>query len=63
MKTILITRFLGGQNKIGLRFEVELCIRRNGEEIRNLLHRIERTKDNYWPDDMNGMPNAQHNAE
>ena len=43
--------------------EVEHCIRGGGEEIRNFLHRIKRTVDKGWPDDMNGIEAAQQNAE
>ena len=42
---------------------MEHCIRGDGEEIRNFLHRIKRTVDNGWPDDMNGIEAAQQNAE
>ena len=43
--------------------EVEHCIRRDGEEIRNFLHRIKRTVDKGWPDDMEGIAPADHGAE
>ena len=43
--------------------EVEHCIRGDGEEIRNFLHRIKRTVDKSWPDDMNGIEAAHHAAE
>ena len=43
--------------------EVEHCIRGDGEEIRNSLHRIKRTVDKSWPADLNGIEAAQHNAE
>ena len=43
--------------------EVEHCIRGDGKEIRNLLHRIKRTVDKGWPDDLNGIEAAHHNAE
>ena len=43
--------------------EVEHCFRGDGEEIRNFLHRIKRTVDKGWPDDMNGIEGAQQNAE
>ena len=35
----------------------------DGEEIRNFLHRIKRTVDKGWPDDLNGIEAAHHNAE
>ena len=47
--------------------EVEHCIRADGEEIRNLLHRIKKTVDKGWPDDMVriafGDQNAEHTAQ
>ena len=42
--------------------EVEPCIRGDGE-IRNFSHRIKLTVDNGWPDDLNGIEAAHHNAE
>ena len=58
-----ITTISDGRNKFRLRMEVEHCIRGDGEEIRNFLHRIKRTVDKGWPDDLNGVDPAQHNAE
>ena len=43
--------------------EVEHCIRGDGEEIRNFLHRIKRTVDKGWPDDLNGIEAAHHATE
>ena len=43
--------------------KVEHCIRGDGEEIRNLLHRIKKTMDKEWPDDMRGIAPADHGAE
>ena len=43
--------------------EVEHCIRGDGEEIRNFLHRIKRTGDKGWPDDMEGIAPADQVAE
>ena len=63
IRTNFITRFSDGRNKFRHRLEVEHCIRRDGEEIRNFLHRIKKTVDKGWPDDMNGIARAQHNAE
>ncbi len=63
VRTNFITRFSDGRNKIRYRMEVEHCIRGDGEEIRNFLHRINRTVDKGWPDDMNGIEAAQQNAE
>ena len=63
VRTNFITRFSDGRNKIRYRLEVEHCIRGDGEEIRNFLHRIKRTVNKGWPDDMNGTEAAQQNAE
>ena len=43
--------------------EVEHCIRGDGEEIQNFLHRIKRTVDEGWPDDLNRIEAAHHVAE
>ena len=43
--------------------EVEHCIRADGEEIRNFLHRIKRTVDKGWPNDMEGIAPADHGAK
>ena len=40
VRTNFITRFSDGGNKFRYRMEVEHCIRGDGEEIRNFLHRI-----------------------
>ena len=63
VRTNFITRFSDGRNKFRYRLEVEHCIRGDGEEIRNFLHRIKRTVDKGWPDDLNGIEAAHHNAE
>ena len=63
VRTNLITRFSDGRNKFRYRMEVEHCIRGDGEEIRNFLHRIKRTVDKGWPDDLNGIEAAHHAAE
>ena len=63
VRTNFITRFSDGRNKFRYRMELEHCIRGDGEEIRNLLHRIKRTVDKGWPDDLNGIEAAHHNAE
>ena len=42
---------------------MEHCVRRDGEEIRDFLHRIKKTVDKGWPDVMNGSARAQQNAE
>ena len=63
IRTNFITRFSDGRNKFRHRLEVEHCVRRDGEEIRNFLHRIKKTVDKGWPDDMNGVARAQQNAE
>ena len=43
--------------------EVAHCIRADEEEIRNFLHRIKKTVDKGWPDDMVGIAVADQNAE
>ena len=43
--------------------EVEHCARGDGEEIRNLLHRIKKIVDKGWPDDMEGIVEADRAAE
>ena len=63
VRTNFITRFSDGRNKFRYRMEVEHCIRGDGEKIRNFLHRIKRTVDKGWPNDMNGIEAAQRNAE
>ena len=63
VRTNFVTGFSDGRNKLRFRMEVEHCIRGDGEEIRNFLHRIKRTVDRGRPDDLNGFEAAQHNAE
>ena len=63
VRTKFITRFSDGRNKFRYRMEVEHCIRGDGEEIRNFLHCIKRTVDKGWPNDLNGIEAAHHNAE
>ena len=43
--------------------EVEHCVRGDGEEIRNFLHRIKKFVDKGWPDDMEGIVEADRAAE
>ena len=63
VRTNFITRFSDGRNKFRYRMEVEHCTRGDGEEIRTFLHRIKRTVDKGWPDDLNGIEAAHHAAE
>ena len=63
VQTNFITRFSGGRNNFRYRMEVEHCIRRDGEKIRNYLHRIKRMVEKSWPDDLNGIEAAHHVAE
>ena len=63
VRTLFITRFSDGRNKFRHRMEVEHCIRADGEEIRNFLHRIKKTVDKGWPDDMVGITPGDQNAE
>ena len=43
--------------------EVDHCVRRDGEEIRNFLHRIKKFVDKGWPDDIEGIAEADRAAE
>ena len=61
--TNLITRFSDGRNKFPYRMEVKTCVRGDGEEIRNFLHRIKRTADKGWPDDIEKIAPADHGAK
>ena len=63
VRTNFITRFSDGRNKFRFRMEVEHCFRGDGEEFGNFLHRIKRTVDKGWPDDLNGIEAAHHAAE
>ena len=63
IRTIFNTRFSDGGNKIRHQLEVEHCVRREGKEIRNFLHKIKKTVDKSWPDDMNGIARSRQNAE
>ena len=58
-----ITRFSDGRKKFRHRMEVEHCVRGDGEEIRNFLHRIKKIVDKGWPDDMEGFAEADRTAE
>ena len=61
--TLFLTRFSDGRNKFRHTKEVEHCIRTDGEEIRNFLHRIKKTVDKGWPDDMVGIAPGDQNAQ
>ena len=63
VRTNFTTRFSDGRNKFRYRMAMEHCIRGDGEDIRNFLHRIKRTVDKGWPDDLNGIEAAQQNPE
>ena len=43
--------------------EVEHCNKGDGDEIRNFLHRIRKTVEKGWPNDMGGIAAADHGAE
>ena len=58
-----ITRFSDGRNKFRHRMEVEHCVRGDGEEIRNFLHRIKKIVDKGCPDDMEGIAEGERAAE
>ena len=55
VRTLFLTRFSDRRNKFRHRMEVEHCIRADGEKNRNFLHRIKKTVDKGWPDDMVGI--------
>ena len=63
VRTLFKTRFSDGRNKFRHRMEAEHCIRADGEEIRNFLHRIKKTVDKGWPDDMAGVVKAEQAVE
>ena len=63
VRTLLIIRFSDGRNKFRHRMEVKHCIRGDWEEIRNFLHRIKKTVDKSWPNDMVGIAIADQNGE
>ena len=63
VRTLFITRFSDGRNKFRHRMDVEHCIRADGQEIRNFLHRIMKTVDKGWPDDIVGIAPGDQNAE
>ena len=63
VRTLFITRFSDGRDKFRLRMEVEYCIRADGKEIRNFLHRIQKTVEKGWPDDMVEIAPGDQNAE
>ena len=58
-----ITRLSDGRNKFRHRMEVEHCVRGDGEEIRNFLYRIKKIVDKGWPDDMEGIAEADRATE
>ena len=63
VRTLIITRFSDGRNEFRHRMEVEHCVRADGEEIRNFLHRVKKSVDKGWPDDMAGVLAAEQAAE
>ena len=63
VRTLFMTRFSDRRNKFRHRMEVEHCIRADGEEIRNFLHRIKKTEEKGWPGDMVGIVPGDQNAE
>ena len=58
-----ITRFADARNKFRHRMDIEHCIRRDGEEIKNFLHRIRTIVDKGWPDDLAGIAGGDQPAE
>ena len=62
VRTLFITKFSDG-NIFRHRMEVEHCLRANGEEIQNFLHRIRKTLDKGWHGDMVGVATADQEAD
>ena len=62
-KEHIITKFSDGRKKFRHRKEVEHCVRGDGEEVRNFLHRIKKIVDKGWPDDMEGIAEGDRAAE
>ena len=58
-----ITRFSDGRDNFRHRMEVEHCVRGDAEEIRNFSNRITKIVDKGWPDDMEGIAEADRAAE
>ena len=58
-----ITRFFDRRNKFRHRMELKNCVRGDGEEIRNFLHRINKNVDKGWPDDLEGIAEGDRAAE
>ena len=63
VRTLFVTRFSDGRNKLRNRMEVEHFIRTDGEEIRKFLHRIKNTVDKGWPENMAGFIASEQAAE
>ena len=63
VRILFRTRFADRRNKFRHRMEVEHCLRAEGEEIPNFLHRIKKAVDKGWPDDVVGVAVADQNAE
>ena len=63
VRTLFTTKFSDGRNEFRRRIEVEHYIRADGEEIRNFLHRLKKTVEKSWPDDMVEIAVANQNAE
>ena len=63
VRNLFITRFSIGRNKFRHRMEVEHCFRADAEETRNFFHRIKKTVDKGWPDDMAGVVAAEQAAK
>ena len=63
VRTLFITRLPDGKSKFRHRMEVEHYIRVDREEIRNFLHRINKTVDKSWLDDVVGVAEAVRDAK
>ena len=58
-----ITGFSDGRNNFRHGMEVEHCVPGDAEEIRKFLHRMKIIVDRGWPDDMEGIAEADRAAE
>ena len=63
VRTLFITKFSDRRNKLRHRLEVEHCVRADGEENRNFLHRMKKTVDKGWPDHVVRIAASDQNAE
>ena len=63
VRTLFIIRFSDGRNNFRHGMETEHCIRADGEETRNFIHRMKKIADKGWPFNMVGVTAAEQDAE